>query len=233
MSIDHQMIVPKKKELPKSIKDDPLGTPSLSMIVGSTGSGKSVVLANLLIALQKRHDFDSGLFVTSNNKDPILETIEMPVTTSPADLENYMNIVRQAKNGTNHILVGDDLQGSPDFRVMSNRSSFVNFMLSHRHFGESPDKPDKNGTWSVFTAQTLKNSFTPQFRQQVKNWFIFYPRSPNELKNYEEIAHDPSQMRKALGILKTKGKHQFLFINKHEPDKDRYFLGFNDELKDL
>lgn len=233
MSIDHELIIPKKKELPKNIKDDPLGTPNLSMIVGSTGSGKSVVLANLLIALQKRHDFDDGLFVTSNNKDPILETIEMPVTTSPAEMENYMNLVRQAKSGTNHILVGDDLQGSPDFKIMTNRSSFVNFMLSHRHFGEDNTKPDVNGTWAVFTAQTLKNSFTPQFRQQVKNWFLFYPRSPPELKNYEDLAQDPAVMRKALGILKTKGKHQFLYINKHNPEKDRYFIGFNEELHDL
>lgn len=231
--IDHELIVPNKRQVPPKLKNDPLGTPSLSMIIGSTGSGKSVVLANVLLALQKRHDFDDGLFVTSNNRDPILETIEMPITTSPEEMDNYLNIVRQAKEGTNHIMVMDDCQAAPDFKIMTNRSSFMSFMLSHRHFGEDKSRPDQNGTWVVVTAQTLKNSFSTQFRNQVKNYFIFYPRSPNELKNYEEIAHDPTQMRKALGILKTKGKHAFLYINKHDPEHDRYFLGFNDELKDL
>lgn len=231
--IDHQLVVPTKKELPKKIKDDPLGTPSTMMLVGPTGSGKSLVLINLLMALQERHDYEDGLFVTGNNKDSLLESVEMPITNSPQEFDNYMNIVKQAKDGTNHILVGDDLQGSPDFKLMTSRSHFIQFMLSHRHYGEDPKRPDKNGTWCLFTAQSVKNSFSPQIRGQIKNWFLFMPRSPNELKNYEDIALDPVQMRRALGILKTKGKHAFLFLNKHDPQKDRYFIGFNEELKDL
>lgn len=233
MSIDHQLVVPKSRPVPKKLKDDPLGTPSMSMIIGSTGSGKSVVMANLLMALQKRHDFDSGLFVTSNNRDPILESVELPITSNPTDLDDFFTRTRQAKEGTNHVLVMDDIQGSPDFKIMTNRSRFIEFMLSHRHFGEDPKRPGVNGTWTIFTGQTLKNSYSPQIRDQVKNYFLFYPRNPAQLKHYEEIAQDPAQMKRAMAIVKAEGKHSFLYLNRHDPERDRYFLGFDKEIEDL
>ena len=232
--INHELVIPKSKPLPKKVKDSPLGTPSLSLIVGQTGSGKSVVTANLLMALQKEHDFDSALFVTGNNRDPILDSIEMPITTSPAELSDYITTLKQSKEGTNHLLVLDDIQGSPDFNVFSNRSEFVKFMLSHRHYGEDKKKAGLNGTWVIATAQTLKNSFSTAIRNQVKNFFLFYPnRNPSLLKHYEEIAQDPTAMKRAMAIVKGDGDHSFLFLNKHDPGQDRYFLGFDKELIDL
>lgn len=232
--IEHEMIVPKQKPIPKRVKDDPLGTPSLSLVCGQTGSGKSVVTANLLLALQKRHDFDSALFVTGNNRDPILESLEMDITTSPSELSDFITKLKQAKEGTNHILCLDDIQGSPDFNVFSNRSEFVKFMLSHRHYGEHPKKAGVNGTWVIATAQTLKNSFSTAIRNQVKNFFLFYPnRNPSLLKHYEEIAQDPTAMKKAMAIVKAEGAHAFLFLNKHNPQEDKYFLGFDKEIVDL
>ena len=234
MSIAHEIVVPKSKPIPKRLQDDPLGTPSLSLVVGGTGSGKSVVTANLLMALQKRHDFDSALFVTGNNRDPILDAIEMPITTSPSDLSDYITKLKQAEDGTNHILCLDDIQGSPDFNVFSNRSEFVKFMLSHRHFGEDKKKAGQNGTWVIGTAQTLKNSFSTAIRNQVKNFFLFYPnRNPTQLKHFEELAMDPTAMKRAMAIVKAAGDHSFLFLNKHDPSQDRYFLGFDKELVDL
>jgi ABC-type dipeptide/oligopeptide/nickel transport system ATPase component len=231
--IDTDFIVPKKKKIPKKLADDPLGTPSISMIVGGVGSGKSTNLMNIMKALQDRHDFDSGLFVTSNNRDPLLQAVELDITTSPNELENYITQLKQSKEGQNHILVLDDIQGSRDFNIMSGRSNFINFILSHRHYGEDPKLPDKNGSWILVTAQTLKNSFSPVFRDQVRNWFLYYPRKPTDVKLYEDLAVDPTAMRRAMNIVKNEGKHAFLYLNKQDPEKDRYFLGYKDELKDL
>lgn len=233
MAINHDYIVPKKKQLPKKITDDPLGTPSLSMIVGGTGSGKSTTMLNMMMALQERHEFDSGLFVTSNNRDPLLQAVEMPITSSPAELENYITEIKQAKEGTNHMLVLDDIQGSKDFNVMTGRSNFMNMILSHRHYGEDPKRPDKNGTWVIATAQTMKNSFSPVFRDQVKNWVLYYPRKPEHVKLYKDIAQDPTAMERAMALVRNKGKHAFLYLNKHDPAQDRYFLGFKEQMKDL
>jgi hypothetical protein len=231
--IDHNFVVPKKKKVPSAIADDPLGTPCLSMIVGGCGSGKSTNLLNVLSALQSRHDFDSGLFVTSNNRDPLLQAVEMDITTSPAEMEKFITEVKQSKEGQNHILVLDDVQGSKDFNVMTGRSNFINFVLSHRHYGEDPTKPDRYGTWVIATAQTLKNSYSPAFRDQVRNWLLYYPKRPTEVKMYEDLAQDPTAMRRAMELVRARGKHAFLYLNKQNPEKDRYFLGYKEELIDL
>jgi len=231
--IDSEYIVPNSKPVPNKLKDNPLGTPSVSFIVGATGSGKSVTMFNLLIALQQLHQFDTGLFVTGNNRDPILDAIELPITTSPKDLENYIVELKQSKEGTKHILVLDDLQGSKDFNMMLGRSNFVNMLLSHRHLGEDSKKPGRDGLWIIITSQTLRSSFTPAIRDMVKNWFIYYPRRPAEIKNYEDIAQDPTSMTRAMGLVKNAGNHSFLFLNKHNAEKDQYFLGFKTPMRDL
>lgn len=231
--IEQDFVVPKSKPLPDKVKNDPLGTPSISFIVGPTGSGKSVNMANILLALQKRHDFDSGLFVTSNGRDPILDAIELPVTSSPKDLDDYITEVRQSKEGTNHILVLDDIQGSKDFNTMLGRSYFTNFVLSHRHFGEDKKNPGKNGVWIIMTAQTLKNSFSPTIRDMVKNWFLYYPRRPTDIKNYEEISQDPTSMQRAMALVRNRGKYNFLFLNKHNVERDQYFLGYQEPIVEL
>ena len=231
--IEHTMVIPKSKPLPKKLANDPLATPSISMVVGSTGSGKSTTMANLLMALDKRHDFDTALFVTSNNRDSILDSIEMPITTSPQELEDYIVKVKQSKEGTKHLLICDDLMGSRDFNIMLGRSTFANFLLSHRHYGSDPKKPHQCGVWVILTSQGMKNSYTPVIRDQVKQWFLFYPRKPTDIKNYQELAQDEVAMRRAMTLVKNEGKYNFLFLNKHDIENDRYFLNFDKEMVDL
>lgn len=235
MSIDAEFIVPKSKPVPDNLKSDPFGQPVMTLIVGQCGSGKTTLLMNLLLRLEKLHDFDSALFVTGNNQDPLLKAIDMPITTSPADLAEFINQKRNnTANGTKHLLVLDDIQGSPDFNIFSTRSEFVKFILSHRHFGEDPSRPGQHGVWVIATAQSLKNSYSTTMRNQIKNFFLYYPnRHPTEVKSFEEIAQDPIAMRKAMEIVKSEGAHSFLYVNKHDPEKDRYFLGFKKELKDF
>ena len=221
--IDHNFIIPKENKKKKDVTD-PLEKPLLYFIVGGTGSGKSTLLANLLMTLEEKHDFTNALFVTSNNRDKLLEAVEMDITSSPSDLSEFMLKVRQAKGDEKSILVLDDIQGSSKFNIMLGRSEFIEFVLSHRHFG--------SGCWILATAQTLRNSYTPVFRNNVSLWFVYSPRSEPEKKAFLEIS-DPDKMKKAMGLLRIEGRHQFLYINKQNPDDIKYFLGFQRQLIDL
>lgn len=232
MAIPYKFVVPKA---PKEQRNGPLDKPSISMIVGPPGSGKTTVLANLMMALDDIHGgFDSGLYVTSNNKDPLIDTLGIPVATTPSELEDWMTGVKNSKPKKKHVLILDDLQGSKDFNMMAGRSDFLNFLLSHRHYGESAKRPGKYGTWIIMTAQKYTNSFSPSAKAAVKNLFLFYPsRDPKEVKNYIELGVDKTKMRKALSSLKTRSEHDFLYVNKHNVKGDRFFIGFDDEMKDL
>lgn len=225
-----EFIVPNKPK--KDEDEDPLKKPKLVGISGPTGSGKSILLLNLLNHLSNIHDFDQGLYVTANERDTLLDHIDMPITSSPTDLEMWMEKVKQKSEEPKwNILVLDDLQGSIEFNAMANKSSLLKFIISHRHFG-AVEKNGKRegGTYVIFTSQRLKNSFSPTIKDNVNAWFIFNPRNQDELKEIYRLADDPVKAKKAMGQLKIDdNKHQFLYINK-DSRPTRYFLGFKNEL---
>ena len=224
--INHNFVVPKSKS---KIKDpDPLDKPSIMMVVGGTGSGKSTLVANLLMALDKKYEWDHALYLTGNNRDDLLENLDMPVGTSAGDLEDFITMVKQPSEEPQYnLLVMDDLQASPDFRLMLGNSLFSQFVLSHRHFGKVNGD---GGTWIIATAQTLKNSYSTTFRKNVSLWFLFQARDLDEKKVIEQVGDDPNRMKRAMALNKIEGKHSFIMVNKQDISNVRYFLGFQKEL---
>ena len=226
--INHEYIVPKSKSKKCKGDEDPLEKPSIMMVVGGTGAGKSTLVLNLLMALDKKFEWDNALYLTGNNRDDLLEDIDMPVGSSTGDLEDFITKVKQPSETPQfNLLVLDDLQASPDFKLMLGNSMFSQFILSHRHFGKVNGD---GGTWVLSTAQTLKNSFSTTFRKNVSLWFVFNPRDLDEKKNMEQIGDDPARMKRAMALNKLEGKHSFLMINKKDVACVRYFLGFKKEL---
>jgi hypothetical protein len=198
------------------------------MIVGGVGQGKTTLIANLLIALEKTHDWDHALFVTGNKKDDLLKAVEMDKTSDPMDLQDFIVEVSQPDTEPQfNLLILDDLQGSPDFNIFLGRSEFTKFMISHRHHGKVNGK---GGTWILATAQTLKNSYSTTFRKNCQLFFVWYPRDEDELKEIESVSGNRKEMRQALRLLKLEDEHQFLFINRSNPKGVRYFIGFDREL---
>ena len=226
--INKTFLVPKSKH---QNSGDPYDTPKLSLIYGPTGSGKSVLLLNILDHLEKLHDFDEALFVTGNGRDTLLDSIEMPKTTNPSDLSTWITKVSQHSDEPKYnLLVLDDIVGSPDFNVFTNRSEFVKFIVSHRHLGKvTKNGVERGGTWVIFTAQRFAGSFSPTIKDQINFWFLFYPRTQSELKSIMPIGDDPMRMKKAMALLKMEGKYKFLYINK-DFTPFRYSIGFKDEI---
>lgn len=227
--IKSKFIVPIPKRRSKIDEDDALARPSLMLLVGGVGQGKTTLLANLLLALEKQdHDWDQALFVTGNMKDDLLKSIEMSKTSNPSDLEDFITKISQPDTEARYnLLCLDDLQGNPDFNIALGRSSFSKFIISHRHHGKVDNE---GGTWVIATAQTYKNSYSTTFRKNVQLYFIWYPRDLDELKSIETVSGDPVKMKQALRLLKLEPNHQFLFVNKSDPTNVRYFLGFDREL---
>jgi len=225
--IDAEFKIPKAPKKKKG-DEDPLDKPKLYFIVGGTGAGKSTLIANLLMALDKKIEWDNALFVTGNNRDDLLDAVEMPVTTSQVDLEDFITKIQQPSEEPQfNLLVLDDIQSNPHFNIMSGRSNFSAFILSHRHYGKV--KGD-GGTYVLMTAQTLKSSYSPVIKKNVSLWFSFYPRDADEMRSIEDISGDKKKMRKALALQKMDGKHSFLFINKCDSTDVKYFMGFKQEL---
>ena len=228
--INKDFLVPKAR---RSGDDEPYSNPKLSLIYGPTGSGKSVLLLNLLDHLQKLHDFDEALFVTGNGRDTLLDSIEMPITTNPSDLSTWITKVSQESKDNKpkyNLLVLDDIVGNPDFNVFTNRSDFVKFIVSHRHLGKVvKNGVERGGTWVIFTAQRFAGSFSPTIKDQINMWFLFSPRTQAELKAIMTIGDETLRMKKSMALLKSEGKYQFLYINK-DFTPFRYSLGFKDEI---
>lgn len=228
--ISSKFITPNKPE--RSINDEPLDTPKLVSIYGPTGSGKSVLLMNLLAHLEKIHKWDEALFVTGNGQDPLLKTLEMNVTTNPNELSTWMTSVSQKHDSAKYnLLVLDDILGHPSFNVFTNRGQFAQFVISHRHLGAvEKNGVKKGGTWIIMTSQRFAGSFSPAVKDQVNIWMMFYPRVQTELNHLLKLGDDQIMTKRAFDLLRKEGKYNFLMLNK-DFSPSQFFMNWNKHLQ--
>lgn len=231
MSIKHEMLIPKNK----TKNENQFKKPLLIYVYGGRGSGKSTLVMNLIYLFNQENDYDEddALFISANNKDPLLENLNFPVSDKPEMLDNFILKVKNSKDKSKkYLLILDDLMSSPDYNIMGTKSSFLNFVLNARHYG--------GGCSIIVTAQAFNNSFAPVLKSNVNMWFLYSPKNKKETLAITNFFDDSTDVKKALDLLKiTNEKNEkedkprtFLYINNIQP-KTRFFLGFKDELKDL
>ncbi len=232
MSINHDMIFPKAM---KKHNDNPFAKPQTIFVYGSKGSGKTTLVANILMLIEKAIDIeeDDAIFVTGNSRDPLLKALNFPITDSPTDLDEFMLKVKNNKDTKkNFLIVLDDLQSHPSFKLMSSRSSvFTSFVLSSRHYN----------CYIIITAQSFNNSISNVLKGNINMFFLYNPKTKKEADAIKELFDDGEKIDKALTLLKIKnsedekkkdGKRSFLYINTNSTPF-KYFLNFHDELTDI
>ncbi len=191
MSLNHEMIFPKSR---KTNDKDPFAKPRLVCVYGAKGSGKTtLIVPNLLMLLEKSVDIDpeDSLMVTGNGRDPLLKALSFPITESQEELNNFMLKVKNNNDpDKKFLLILDDLQSNPDFKIMAGRSDFLNFVLSSRHYN----------CYIFVTAQAWANSFSPILKGNTDMFFLYQPKSGKEQKAIEGFFDDSDRIKKAMKL---------------------------------
>ena len=229
--INHEMIFPKMN---KKTDTNPFSKSRVIFVNGTKGSGKSTLVMNLLMLIEKEQDIEEedALYFSGNCKDPLLKALSFPVTDKASELEDFILRVRNNNDDKKRfVLVLDDCQSNPNVKVMNARSSdFTNFVLSSRHYKVT----------IIVTAQTFANSFSPVFKGNVDMFFIFQPKTKKENDNIINFFDETEKIDRALKLLKLKNEQAerdkehktFLYINLIGA-QPQYFLGFKDKLNNL
>ncbi len=211
----------------KKLKNPTLQKPSVALFCGATGTGKTNMMLNYLIALQDANEFQRALFVSSNKVDPMLDNLgeDVKVTNDPDELAEFIKEIKQTPKNLipelPSIIVFDDCQESPIIKIKNN-SVLNQFVLSHRHYN----------IWLVFCVQTLRNSVSAAIRKMSSLIFAFPPRNDLEMKALiEDIPVNKDKLKVAFDLVKA-DQHTPLYINMQEA-KPRLYKGFKDEITDF
>jgi len=197
--------------------------PSSVIFNGSSGSGKSVLLLNMLT----RPEFFGGyfdeihLFSPTGGSDDLFEVLNLPpenihITMKAAELSDILEEQRSKieAEGVDKVkkmlIIFEDVQGNGRFM---RSKSFLKSFIANRHYGIS--------TWLCGQSWTR----TPKAcRLQANNIFYFAGSgSENELMARE---YCPPGMKKRdfeeMLQQGTREKYDFVHINNRAPHKDRY-----------
>jgi hypothetical protein len=197
--------------------------PSSVIFNGSSGSGKSVLLLNMLT----RPEFFKGyfdeihLFSPTGASDDLFDALKLPeenihIDMKPSELSDILEEQRDKieADGVDKVkkmlIIFEDVQGNSKFM---RSKPFLKSFIANRHYGIS--------TWLCGQSWTR----TPKAcRLQANNIFYFAGSgSENELLANE---HTPPGMRKRefmeMLMQGTRNKYDFVHINLRAPHAERY-----------
>jgi hypothetical protein len=197
--------------------------PSSVIFNGSSGSGKSVLLLNMLT----RPEFFGGYFDTihlfspTGGSDDLFDVLDLPeeqihIDMNVDDLNDILKAQREEieSKGVDKVkkilIIYEDVQGNGKFM---RSKPFLQSFIANRHFGVS--------TWLCGQSWTR----TPKAcRLQANNIFYFAGSgSENELLAGE---YSPPGMKKKefMALLQqgTRGRYDFVHINNRAPHAERY-----------
>jgi len=204
----------------KKIKS-PFDKNSISFVCGQTGTGKSTVLMNVLLHIQKEvDDFQEAYYFTGSKKDKMLQNLgeDITISSDPEQFNNLMTNIETENESPRRLIVLDDLIANPLFNL-NNSKKFLNFILNHRH----------NNVTIVITAQGWKE-LNKQIRSQASLIFCFPSRNEKQAEDQRnELPVSKEKLKKAMEVIQNRGDHEFLYLNIQKPTA-RFFVGFNEPI---
>ena len=204
----------------KKIKS-PFEKNSVVYICGQTGTGKSTILMNILLHIQKNiDDIEQAYFITGSRKDKILKNLgeDTIISSDPDEFNNLMTTIETENSSPRRLIVLDDLISNPLFNL-NNSKKFMNFVLNHRH----------NNVLLVLTSQGFMQ-LNKQIRSQASLLFCFPTRNEKQKQDIlNEISVSKEKLRKSMDLIKQESDHAFLYLNLQKPTA-RFFKGFDEEI---
>ena len=210
--------------------------PTSAIFSGSTGSGKSTVLCNILTRAYMLGPTEAGrpdtayfdeyyLFSPTAKSDDMFEFLgdvlgipDSNIFTSPdeKDLQNILDKQRQTienvsmENAPRVLIIFEDIISNSKFM---NTKPFIQAFVANRHYNVS----------TYITTQAFKK-VPKTCRLQSRNTFYF-EGSQSELEIISEEYCPPGMNKREFGeLIKqiTRGDHDFLYYKKDEPMDRRY-----------
>lgn len=209
--------------------------PSLHLVVGKSGSGKSTVVNHMVT----NKDFMGGffhyviMFSPTADKDDLVKHLKLPkgnLITDPSSDKLKQIIEKQdekiKKKGIKWV--------GENSRVLL----IFDDIVSHKKFLESPEmlKLATMGRHSLISSIINTQSYTkvPRAVRLQANGIIVFPSSQNEVNlivDDNTPPHNTKQQFRELVEIATSGKHSFLYILPMQPVEKRFRKNFGSYLR--
>lgn len=233
MSIERDFkIYGPKQVVEKGKARHPLERDQLMIVIGSTGSGKSQLILNLMeewsMHAHSKKDFDKIFFYTGSPGDKSLKDLNPKIVQiyGPQTQQSFIDDLvafesdkrsaeKDGKEVGHSLLILDDASSDKELLSPNLKGSVIgNLIISHRHLGLSV----------MITSQ--KFSYVPTLARSNASLFFIYPTKSNpEMK---QMCRDlPFSEEVLTNAIRTASSiaHQFVYLNCIER---KVFIGFND-----
>lgn len=215
----------------KELDEHPLLKPQLSIIVGPTGSGKTMLALNLLdeiVACADAKRLGKVFFYTGSPSDKALKSLDEDIITIYGseteqslldDLQSLQMDMRNIKDESDrplNVLVLDDTGGSKLLAPTQVKGSEIGkLFVSHRHVG----------LHIIVLAQRVKGMLSPFLLANMSKCFLFAGKNKSDSDElFKNLPLAKEQLEKTMSMIATK-PHSFLMV---DLTKRCAMLGFND-----
>jgi hypothetical protein len=198
--------------------DHPFLKPQISLIIGSTGSGKSVLALNILQEIVDAADhkrLGKIMVYSGSGNDPALQSLdddivdlytgeqEITLIDDLTALDGAMKMIDEIQRPFN-VLILDDTGGSKLLAPTNLKGSIIGqTLISHRHLN----------LHVIILGQRVKGMISPFILANMSQLFLFRSKNKNDLDELiRNVPFPPEPIHKAMASINSR-PHDFIRID--------------------